>query len=113
MKRPGGRDCKGRTALVGSTEMAGKSKMRKRKWLLGLGLDGRDGHVRVTTGENFKLVGGSEDTHASMQEKAIKMNEQLKRRGKTLETISREEFYEIADKLQMPLLDAMRVPRKN
>ncbi len=72
--------------------------------LLGVGLDGTDGHVRVTKGENFHLVGGSEETHGTMQEKAIKMNEHLKRRGKTLDTVQREEFHEIADKVGMPLL---------
>ena len=38
-------------------------KTKKKAWLLGLGLDGKDGHTRITTGENFKLVGGSEETH--------------------------------------------------
>lgn len=28
--------------------------------LLGLGLDGKDGHRRITKGDNFCLVGGSE-----------------------------------------------------
>jgi hypothetical protein len=80
-------------------------KKSKKASLLGLGLDGKDEHVRVTSGPNFKLVGGSEETHGVMQEKAIKMNEHLKRRGKTLENVSREEFHEIADKVGMPLLD--------
>jgi hypothetical protein len=73
--------------------------------LLGVGLDGKDGHVRVTTGPNFKLVGGSAETHGVMQEKAIKVNEHLKKRGKTLETVSRDEFHEIADKVGLPLID--------
>jgi len=86
-------------------------KAKKKAWLLGLGLDNKDGHTRITTGDNFKLVGGSEETHDTMQEKAIKLNEQLKRRGKTLDTVGRDEFHEIADKVGMPLLDAHR-PRK-
>lgn len=65
-------------------------------WLLGMGLDGKDGHVRITRGENFHLVGGSEDTHGVMQEKAVKFNEKLKARGRRLEEISREEFRDIA-----------------
>ena len=75
-----------------------------RKILLGLGLDNKDGHKRFTKGYNFYLVGGSEDTHNTMQEKAIKFNEQLKKRGKTLDSINKKEFYEISDKigLQMP-----------
>jgi len=85
--------------------MLSKGKVRKKAWLLGLGLDNQDGHTRVTTGENFKLVGGSEETHGLMQEKAIKMNEHLKSRGKTLDKVSREEFHEIAGKIGMSLLD--------
>ena len=92
--------------------MASKSKPRKKAWLLGLGLDNKDGHTRITTGENFKLVGGSEETHGVMQEKAIKMNEHLKRRGKTLEQISHEEFHEIADEIGMRLLEPDHARRK-
>ena len=88
-------------------------KTKKKAWLLGLGLDAKDGHTRVTTGDNFKLVGGSEETHGVMQEKAVKVNEQLKRRGKTLESVSHEEFHEIADKVGMPLLDAQRARERN
>ncbi len=67
--------------------------------LLGLGLDNRDGHRRITRGENFRLYGGSRDTHSLMQEKAIKFNEQLKQKGKTLDEITRPEFREIAEKI--------------
>ena len=65
-------------------------------WLLGMGLDGKDGHVRSTRGDNYHLVGGSEDTHGVMQEKAVKFNEKLKERGRRLEEISRDEFRDIA-----------------
>jgi hypothetical protein len=86
--------------------MAGKGKkLSKSAWLLGLGLDNDDGHTRVTSGENFKLIGGSEETHGTMQEKAIRMNEQLKKRGKKLNELSREEFDEIAHKVGMRILD--------
>jgi hypothetical protein len=87
-------------------------KHKAKKKLLGVGLDAKDEHIRITTGENFKLVGGSEETHGVMQEKAVKMNEHLKRRGKTLDTVGSEEFHEIADKLDMPLADP-HTPRNN
>jgi BMFP domain-containing protein YqiC len=63
--------------------------------ILGVGLD-NDGHKRVTTGPNFVLAGGSKETHEVMTEKAIKINEKLKRRGKELDQVSREEFDDIA-----------------
>lgn len=67
-----------------------------RRMLLGLGLDNKDGHVRVTKGENFRLLGGSSQTHEMMQEKAIKFNEQLGKRHKTLDNIDEKEFRDIA-----------------
>lgn len=63
--------------------------------LLGFGLDS-DGHKRITTGENFALVGGTRETHEVMTEKAVKINEKLAARGKQLEEVSREEFDDIA-----------------
>ena len=71
-------------------------KPRGKALLLGLGLDAKDGHVRVTKGENYRLVGGSKETHEFMQEKAIKINEELHKRGKAMEEISGEEFIDIA-----------------
>jgi len=63
--------------------------------MLGLGLDS-DGHKRVTTGPNFLLLGGSEETHDSMTEKVVKINEKLAAKGKQLTQISGEEFDDIA-----------------
>jgi hypothetical protein len=71
----------------------------KRAWLLGMGLDNKDGHVRITRGENFHLVGGSEATHGHMQEKAVKFNEKLRERGRRLEDISKDEFRDIAHQI--------------
>ncbi|OGW74906.1 MAG: hypothetical protein A2Z72_00020 [Omnitrophica bacterium RBG_13_46_9] len=75
-----------------------------RKMLLGLGFDCKDGHVRITKGKNFRLYGGSKETHELMQEKAIKFNKQLEKKRKTLDSLNKEEFYEIAKKigLQVP-----------
>jgi len=70
-------------------------KLRRKALLLGVGLDS-DGHKRLTTGPNFLLAGGSEETHDLMTEKAIKINEKLTAKGKQLENVSGEEFEEIA-----------------
>ena len=75
--------------------MAEKRKRKKAAIIVGLGLDS-DGHTRVTTGPNFALLGGSQDTHEAMTEKALKINEKLAAKGKRLEEIGREEFDEIA-----------------
>ena len=60
--------------------------------LLGLGFDNDDGHKRVTRGDNFCLVGGSEETHERMTETAVKFNEKLAKRGKRMDELSKEEF---------------------
>jgi hypothetical protein len=74
-----------------------KKKMA-RALMLGVGLDS-DGHKRLTTGPNFALVGGSQETHEQMTEKTIKINEKLKARGKQLETVTHEEFDDIAQEV--------------
>jgi len=66
--------------------------------MLGVGLDS-DGHKRLTTGPNFALVGGSQETHEVMTEKAVKINEKLKARGKQLETVTHEEFDDIVQEV--------------
>lgn len=75
--------------------MSKQPRKPKKALMLGIGLDS-DGHKRVTTGPNFALVGGSEETHEVMTEKAIKINEKLAAKGKRLEEVSREEFEDIA-----------------
>jgi hypothetical protein len=74
---------------------AKKKKPRGKAIMLGLGLDS-DGHKRLTTGPNFVLAGGSQETHEVMTEKAIKINEKLAARGKQLEEVTHEEFDDIA-----------------
>jgi hypothetical protein len=74
------------------------SKKNRKAVMLGIGLDS-DGHKRLTTGPNFALVGGSQETHEQMTEKAVKINEKLKARGKQLETVTHEEFDDIAQEV--------------
>lgn len=73
--------------------------MMDRSILLGLGFDAKDGQRRITLAKNYRLYGGSKETHRMMQEKCIKFNENLKKKGKALDEISIEEFYEIAHKV--------------
>ncbi len=80
---------------MSNAKKPGKKAKPVKGMLLGVGLDS-DGHKRVTTGENFALVGGSKETHEEMTEKAIKINEKVKQRGKQLHEITREEFDDIA-----------------
>ena len=70
----------------------------ERAGLLGLGLDNEDGHKRMTTGEQFVLVGGSQETHERMTETVVKTFEELKRRDRRLEAVDPRELAEIMHK---------------
>ena len=70
-------------------------KKKSRSHLLGLGLDNTDGHKRITTGEDFSIVGGSHETHEKMTETVIKTFETLDKRGKTIHEIGPDELGEI------------------
>ena len=93
------------------SQEVGVSRKRQKAKLLGVGLDNDDGEVRVTRGPNFNLVGGSEDTHETMQEKCIKFNEKLGDRGKQLEQLERKEFVDLAGECGMPVVE-IEVKRK-
>ena len=88
--------------------MAEPHKRKKKALVLGIGLDS-DGHKRLTTGPNFALVGGSQETHDAMTEKAIKINEKLAAKGKKLEDITRDEFDDIAQSVGLQ----RRIDKKN
>lgn len=66
--------------------------------LLGLGLDATDQHKRITRGEGFSLVGGSEETHERMTETVIKTTEDLSRKGRTITDAHPEELAELLSK---------------
>ena len=68
--------------------------------LLGVGLDNKDGHQRLTRNEHFLLVGGSAETHERMQETSIKFSEALQRRGKELHEAQLREVLEIFHEIE-------------
>jgi hypothetical protein len=62
---------------------------------IGVGLDNKDEHRRVTQSEHFLLVGGSAETHDGMQETVIRFEEALDQKGKTLPETSPEEALDL------------------
>jgi hypothetical protein len=73
-------------------------RRRPKSHLLGVGFDNDDGHKRITSAEEFTLVGGSAETHDQMTETVIKTFEELKHRGKKLQTVEPQELAEIIHK---------------
>ena len=72
-----------------------KRRRTRRAALLGVGLDNDDGHKRITTGEQFAIIGGSEETHERMTETVVKTFEELKQIGKPLEADGRKQLKDI------------------
>jgi hypothetical protein len=66
--------------------------------LLGVGLDNDDGHKRITTGDQFAILGGSAETHERMTETVMKTFEELKQRGKHLNDVRPVELADIIKK---------------
>jgi len=66
--------------------------------LLGIGFDNDDGHKRITTAEEFAILGGSAETHERLTETALKTFEELKQRGKKLGEVEAAELAEILNK---------------
>jgi hypothetical protein len=61
-------------------------------------LDATDQHKRITRGEGFSLVGGSEETHERMTETVIKTTEDLNRKGRSIADARPEELAELLRK---------------
>lgn len=74
------------------------SEHEHKSHLLGIGLDNKDGHKRITRSEQFTLVGGSEETHDRMTETVVKTVEDLKRKGRTLDNARPKELAELIHK---------------
>ena len=62
---------------------------------MGFGLDG-DGHARVTKGDDFVLLGGSEHTHEHMQDGVQKLHDTLRKMGTDFQSASGDEVAEAA-----------------
>jgi hypothetical protein len=75
-----------------------KEKTTQSLGLIGLGFDNQDEHQRITKGEDFLLVGGSQETHERMQDVAIHITESLKTKGKRLLDAGVDEVVELMQK---------------
>lgn len=62
--------------------------------LLGVGFDSDDGHVRITKGENYDVLMGSNESHEYIQQMIQKIEDALKEKNLSLDDLSPEEFSE-------------------
>ncbi|MGQ3685174.1 MAG: hypothetical protein ACUBOA_09270 [Candidatus Loosdrechtia sp.] len=63
--------------------------------ICGLAFDNQDDHKRITTGDNFCILGGSAETHENLVEIVLEFNEAVKKYGKRLGDLSETEYYDI------------------
>ena len=71
---------------------AGKRKKIVR--LLGVGFDAEDGHVRITNGEKYDVLMGSNESHEYIQQLIQKIEDQLENRGLSLDDLTPEQLGE-------------------
>jgi len=67
--------------------------------LCGLAFDNEDNHKRITTGENFYILGGSVKTHENLVEKILKFNEVIGKYGKKLDDLTESEYHNIVKEI--------------
>ncbi|MCK6467970.1 MAG: hypothetical protein L6Q53_07215 [Candidatus Brocadia sinica] len=72
---------------------------RENSILCGFAFDNKDNHKRITSGENFYILGGSAETHENLVEKILEFNQVIKKYGKKLDNLSEAEFYNIANEI--------------
>ena len=72
------------------------TKVRRKKGLLvGVRLDRGDGHSRVSRGKDFVALGGTKEAHEHLRETVAGISDEVKRRGREMGEVRREEFREI------------------
>ena len=86
------------------TTQPGGEPRKLKAAIIGFGLDGRDSHQRLSTGEECLLVGGSAETHAEMLEILLRLESDLDRRGQRLGEVSPSELADIAWRIDSPEL---------
>jgi len=77
---------------------------RLRAALIGFGFDSGDDQQRLTRGDQTLIVGGSAETHAELLETALRMEQELDRRGLDLGDLDPVELAELAKVIDSPEL---------
>jgi hypothetical protein len=95
------------------TQQSSPRPRRLRAALIGLGLDNSDDHNRLTRGDQSLIFGGSAETHAELQQTALRMEQQLKRWGRQLGDLDPAELAELATMIDSPELGEIALRLKD
>ncbi|MDZ8118576.1 hypothetical protein [Pontiella agarivorans] len=60
--------------------------------LLGVGFDAEDGHIRITKGDNYDVLMGSDESHEYMQQLIRKIEDALAARNLSLDDFTPDQF---------------------
>jgi hypothetical protein len=77
---------------------------RLRAALIGFGLDSGDDQQRLTRSDQTLIFGGSAETHAELQETALRIEQELDRQGRRLGDLNPAELAELATIIGSPEL---------
>jgi len=72
--------------------------------LIGFCLDNGDDQRRLTRGDQTLIIGGSAETHAALRATALKMEQELDRRGRRLGDLDPLELADLATMIDSPEL---------
>ena len=75
-------------------------KQKKIIRLLGVGFDNEDGHVRITKGEKYDVLMGSDESHEYIQQLIEKIECELKARHLGLDDLTPDELSELVSSLK-------------
>ncbi len=67
--------------------------------LLGVGFDHRDGQVRITQADDYKVLMGSKESHTELQKICGRIDKEVTTSGRVLSDYTPEEFMELVAKL--------------
>jgi len=86
------------------TQQSSPRPRRLRAALIGFGLDSGDDDSRLTRGDQSLILGGSAETHAELQDTALRMERELNRRGRRLGDLDPVELADLATTIDLPEL---------
>jgi hypothetical protein len=86
------------------TQQSSPKRRRLQAALIGFCLDSADDQRRLTRGDQSLIVGGSAETHAELRATALKMEQELDRRGQRLGELDPLELADLAAMIDSPEL---------
>lgn len=77
-----------------------QQKRKKIIRLLGVGFDSEDSHIRITNGEKYDVIMGSEQSHEYLQQLLQKIEDGLKIKGLSLDDFTPDEFSKFVESIK-------------